>query len=88
MEHVLDEHTTDGENSGGNSVFDDGVDIRGLIGDAADYPAQVPPNGRYYRNVPAGRVIGVDRDGLPVTNYTVVTTEDGDLWTAYPGNVY
>jgi len=85
-QHVLDRHTAGGSMTAGKSVFNAGVDIRALIKNAEQVTPVTEPNGRLKRVVDAGRSIGIDRaTGRQTSTYTVITTESGDLVTAFPG---
>lgn len=85
-QHIIDRHTAGGSMNAGKSVFNAGVDIRALIRGAETASPISEPNGRLERVVDAGRDIGTDRaTGRQTRTYTVITTESGELVTAFPG---
>lgn len=86
LRHVTDRHTAGGTMTAGKSVFNSGEDVGALIRNAASASPTQEPNGRLCRVVNAGRNIGVDRaTGAQTSTYTVITTESGQLVTAFPG---
>ncbi len=86
-QHIVDGHTAGGLESQGNSIFNQGEDIRGLIVQAENVdPTKQSFGNNYERIVDAGRPIGIDRvTGQPTSIYTVITDGSGNLVTAFPG---
>lgn len=85
-QHIVDRHTSGGSMSYGKSVFNEGVDIRGLIRQAERVTPVAERNGRLKRVVDADHDIGLDRaTGRQTRTYAVITTQSGDLVTAFPG---
>lgn len=84
-EHVMSRHTAGGAQNAGKSIFSQGVDIRALIKDAETVVPVRESNGYYSRERDAGSKVGYDgRSGKPTNVYRVITTQSGQLVTAYP----
>jgi hypothetical protein len=85
LNHVVENHYL--AKFPGKSLFSPLEDPVDLIR-ASEGVMPIPQEGgvTLIRTVDAGRVIGLDRQtGMPTTIYTVVTTKDDELKTAFPG---
>lgn len=89
LAHVIDNHTVEGGNTYGKSVFSSDVDVTDLIKQAEGTTPTQARNGNLVYVVPdAGRIVGIDRaTGLPTSTYTVVTNSSDELVSAYPGRL-
>jgi hypothetical protein len=86
MSHVINNHTINGSNNLGKSIFNDGVDIEKLIIDSSSIPKTIQSGGNYERIVTHSDVVGIDRTKNASTNvYTVITDAQDNLVTAFPG---
>jgi hypothetical protein len=86
LAHVTAGHTIGGAESAGNSIFNLGENLPGLIKGAEKVEPVRQAGGNIERIVDAGRNIGIDRTtGVQTTIYTVITRPNGDLVTAFPG---
>jgi len=84
--HVREGHFEGGRRSRGKSLFDKGVDLRGLLKAAEASKPSRQGNGRDKRVTDAGRAIGTDgRTRKPVRTYVVIAEPDGEVVTMYPG---
>lgn len=85
MQHVTDRHTVGGARNAGASIFNPGENIQVLIKAAQLTIPTVEANGYFKRVCDAGRGIGFDgRKGKQTGTYFVITTQSGQLVTAYP----
>lgn len=86
LAHVVAGHTPGGLQTAGNSIFNAGEDLLGLINLAGSALAAPTSAGRLARVVDAGRSIGVDRaTGMQTSVFTVITTRANQLITMFPG---
>lgn len=86
LQHIINRHTVGGAENAGKSTFNSGEDIQALIRNAERITPVQQENGKLQRVVDAGRTIGLDRNTSQSTNiYTVITTQAGELVTAFPG---
>jgi hypothetical protein len=86
LEHIAEGHVPGGSATAGNSVFNAGEDILGLLRAAeGQAPVFQARTGNLIRVVDAGRVVGVSKEGADLSVYTVVTTVAGTLKTIFPG---
>ena len=87
LQHVLDGHVVGGPKTAQKSLFaGDAQEVEQLIKLATSVEPTPQTGGNFQRVVDAGKVIGTDRaTGLPTSTYTVITSERGELVTAFPG---
>jgi RHS repeat-associated protein len=87
LAHVIQRHTINNIAKFANkSKFLPGEDIVKLVLGASGAPMLAQASGNFARVIDAGRAIGIDRaTGLPTSIYTVITTVENVLVTAFPG---
>jgi RHS repeat-associated protein len=88
LRHVMDRHTINGlAEFVKRSKFYVGENIETLIKGAEKVKPVIQNNGNFRRIYDVGRKIGIDRTtGKPTSIMTVITSPDGSLVTAFPGN--
>ncbi len=86
MSHVVNNHTINGSNNLGKSIFIENVNIEQLIVSSSNIPKRLQGGGNYERVVESGVVVGIDRTKNAQTKvYTVITDAQDNLITAFPG---
>jgi hypothetical protein len=86
LQHITDRHTVGGAETDGKSIFNAGESITALIKSAEQVSPVPQAGGNLARVCDAGRIIGIDRaTGRQTSTYSVITTDSGQLVTAFPG---